>query len=401
MNQLFFELIQVAIGVRMCLSRTPSADEWGEMYEMAKIQSLVGVCFAGVQKILTNAPFHSTSSGQVPGESLETSETSGTSWNLPEVDYLRWMGMAAKIQQCNEVANRQCASLQKQLAADGLRTVVLKGQGVGQLYAEHLRGLRQSGDIDVWIDADAETAIKYVRSIVPTDDIRRKHISLKVLPDTEVEVHWIPSELDNPFRNRLLRNWYKDQRECCFTNRNKLSNTGEEIFTPPVEFNLVYLLLHIYEHFLYEGIGLRQMMDWYFVLNSRNNDNTWTGSAQAFNENHLSLLKQFGLMRFTKAVMWVMQEVFGMQKNQLLCEPDEGLGKQLLDEIMEGGNFGKYGKDGHQKDESKAEWAARRMGRTMRLFRYDPIGAMCRPFIRLRLAIWYKKMNNNKQRNIC
>ena len=47
---LFFELIQVTIGTRICLSHTPSADEWGELYAMAKKQSLVGVCFAAVQR---------------------------------------------------------------------------------------------------------------------------------------------------------------------------------------------------------------------------------------------------------------------------------------------------------------------------------------------------------------
>ena len=109
-DHLFFELIQVAIGTRICLSRTPSADEWGELYAMAKKQSLVGVCFAGVQKLQTQR--------QEP----------------PEMLYLTWMGMAAKIQQRNEVVNRQCVELQKRLSANGLRCSILKGQGVAALY---------------------------------------------------------------------------------------------------------------------------------------------------------------------------------------------------------------------------------------------------------------------------
>lgn len=52
-NKLFFKLIRVAIGNQVCLSHTPSAEEWGELYAMAKKQSLVGICFAGVQKLVT------------------------------------------------------------------------------------------------------------------------------------------------------------------------------------------------------------------------------------------------------------------------------------------------------------------------------------------------------------
>ena len=110
---LFRELIQVSIGNRVCLSRTPSAAEWGELYAMAKKQSLVGVCFAGVQKL------------QLQQQCPE------------ETQYLTWMGMAAKIQQRNETVNRQCAELQARLSADGFRSCVLKGQGVAALYRLH------------------------------------------------------------------------------------------------------------------------------------------------------------------------------------------------------------------------------------------------------------------------
>ena len=84
-EQTFFELIQVAIGTRICLSHTLSADEWGELYAMAKKQSLVGVCFAGVHR-LQEQQQASTSTSSAQAEML----------------YLRWLGMAAKIQQMSE-----------------------------------------------------------------------------------------------------------------------------------------------------------------------------------------------------------------------------------------------------------------------------------------------------------
>ena len=143
-ENLFYQLLRMALGRQVCLPHTPNEQEWKALYELAKKQSLIGVCFAGVQKLQTQR--------QEP----------------PEMTYLTWMGMAAKIQQRNEVVSRQCVELQGQLAADGLRSCVLKGQGVGALYRVHendndnnknssdLSMLRQSGDIDVWVDTDEE-----------------------------------------------------------------------------------------------------------------------------------------------------------------------------------------------------------------------------------------------------
>lgn len=330
---------------------------------MAKKQSLLGICFAGVQRLQVQH--------QCP----------------PEEVYDRWMGMSATIQMRNKVVDRQCVELQRRLTEDGFKSCVLKGQGVGRLYTEHLHGLRQSGDIDMWVDADAESVIKYVKQISSTNDIERKHISLKIFEDTEVEVHWVPSELDNPFKNKKLKAWYESKKKTCFENRIKIALVGSEICVPTEEFNVIYLLLHIYEHYLYEGVGLRQMMDYYFVLKSA------LGKVDSLEPRET--LRSMGLTRFTGTVMYVMREVFGMKVEQLLCESNEVFGKKLLDEIMVGGNFGKYGKDGHHKKENKGEWAARRLSRTLRLFRYDPVGTLCRPIIRLRLALWYKKMNNN------
>lgn len=138
-HKLFFQLIRVAIGNAVCLPHTPKAEEWQMLYEMAKKQSLVGICFAGVQ--------HLVSQHQSP----------------PEMLYLQWMGMAAMIQQRNEVVNRQCAELQARFSADGWRSCILKGQGVASYYKvkgvrlddKDLSPLRQSGDIDVLLWKDS------------------------------------------------------------------------------------------------------------------------------------------------------------------------------------------------------------------------------------------------------
>lgn len=188
-NNLFFQLIQVAIGTRICLSHAPSADEWGELYVMAKKQSLVGVCFAGVQRLQQQR--------QEP----------------PEMLYLTWMGMAAKIQQRNQIVDEQCVALQKQLATDRQRSSILKGQGVASLYSAHLRGLRQCGDIDVYVDCGFEKAMEYARG--KFGDVEYDYVNAHVpfFENTEVELHWTIQAMTNLFLNAKLQKWVKENSE--------------------------------------------------------------------------------------------------------------------------------------------------------------------------------------------
>lgn len=302
-QQLFFELIQVAIGTRSYLSHTPSADEWGELYAMAKKQSLVGVCFAGVQKLQTQR--------QEP----------------PEMLYLTWMGMAAKIQQRNEVVNRQCVELQTRLSADGIRSTILKGQGIATLYGEHLKNLRQSGDIDIYVDCGRKKAIEYARKLQGDVDWDYKHLHLHVFHDTEVEMHYVPEIFLNLWKNRKLQRWFNEYQELMF-------GKNEEFVTPSVAFNQVYILLHTYRHFLYEGVGLRQVMDYYFVLRCAKLKDECSDVAR--------YLSDLGLLKFAKAMMWVLQDVFGLEDNYMICEPDEKEGRYLLEQIVRAGNFGKH-----------------------------------------------------------
>lgn len=128
---LFFELTQVALGIKASLILSPSTEEWMQLYELAKKQSLVGICFAGVHKLQTKH--------QSPPETL----------------YLQWMGKAAKIQQRNEVLNARQPEVLEYFREHGFPCFVLKGQGLAGVYGV-LANLRQSGDIDVWIDRTRE-----------------------------------------------------------------------------------------------------------------------------------------------------------------------------------------------------------------------------------------------------
>lgn len=349
MTKLFIELIQISIGSRVCLSRTPNETEWGELYAMAKKQSLVGVCFAGVHKLVIQQ--------QEP----------------PELLYLTWMGMAAIIQQRNEIVNRQCTELQAKLSSDGFRCCVLKGQGVGQLYSEPLRELRQSGDIDVWLDGSHDSIMEYLNRVSPTNEVRWLHTQMKVFPDTDAEIHFRPSYLECPWQDRALQKFFTREKEVCFVN-GKCTD----------KFNQVFILAHAFRHAFSEGVGLRQLMDYFFVLKN--------SKERLSRDEYAEVMNTTGMYRFAMAVMWIMQEVFGLEEEYLLCEPDEKDGRFLLDEVMQSGNFG------HQDERVKHtadEGAFHRFWRIAlyngRMIRFSPWIVACSPFWRLWHWSWRKR----------
>jgi hypothetical protein len=383
LEQMFFELLQVAIGRIVCLSHSPSAEEWKGLYEIAKKQSLVGVCFAGVQKLVEQQ--------QTPEEML----------------YLTWMGMAAKIQQRNEVVNQQCVEVQRLIAEKGCRSCIIKGQSNHTSYGS-LAMLRQSGDIDIWVEGGREKVVELVSSICPTKEIRETHAQLRVFQDTEVEVHYRPGLIRDFRRNKRLQAFFASHAEDCFANRVSLgskefqkvssespktpetSGTSKDlkpsetlsIVAPKVQFHAVQQLLHIYHHLFDSGIGLRQVMDYYFVLKHLSEEEK--GGV-------MKVLKQVGVERFAKALMFVEQKVFGLEDRYLLCEPSVEDGEYLLSEIMIGGNFGHY--DDRKKYSTRHSFLESFLGvyfKNFRHARFAPMEWFWSPIWRLYYFGWRK-----------
>lgn len=314
---LFIELIRVAIGTQANLSRCPSEREWDELYKMAEKQSLIGVCFAGLHRL------------------GEDTDEGFARIGMSEMQYLNWMGMAFQIQSQNQLMNRQCAELQAMLFADGMHSCILKGQGVGLLYAEHLHDLRQSGDIDAWIDADREDVIAYVKRTCPKDDvdISSKHIEFSVFDDTVVEAHFVPASSKTPIIGRRVKAYYDGQKARQMEHRVKLAS-GQEIVAPTNDFQAIHILQHAFGHFLFEGIGMRQLMDYYFVMQQSFSDVEKVSIVKT--------LKSLKMYRFAQGVAYIVTEVLGAK--ECFIPADERLGKRILKSVMEEGNFGKYDK---------------------------------------------------------
>lgn len=311
MHSLFFSLVQLSLGTIDKLSRHPSEKEWKGLYHIALKQALVGICFLGVKK------------------HIETLRTRKVDSNIPKKLYMQWLGAAAQIQQRNELMNSRCVELQSQFSLRGINSSILKGQGIAVLYGM-LQNLRVPGDIDVYVDCGRKATIEYAHSIHQKYlDWDYKHLHLNIFKETEVEVHYRPEVFLNLVKNRKLQRWFLSNE----TQRQIFQQNGSFV-TPSTEFNLFYILLHIYRHFLYEGVGLRQLMDYYFVLKAT--------CEQEYRSNAKRVIEMFGMTRFAKGMMWIMQTIFGLEKQYLLYEPNEKEGRYILEQVMTGGNFGHF-----------------------------------------------------------
>ncbi|MCM1372257.1 MAG: nucleotidyltransferase family protein [Bacteroides sp.] len=359
MTLLFYELIRLSIGEQQYLSRVPTVRDWATLYDMAMKQSLTGVCFAGVQRLCNS------DEGYYAG--------------MPELQYLTWMGMAAKIQQRNQEVNNQCAILWKRLTADGLRSCILKGQGVAQLYGS-LSGLRQSGDIDIWIGCKKDATLDWIMTQgVNIGSIDLVHAHADFFEDTEVEVHSQPSWMYWSKADKVLQRFCQEQAEKQFANRDQKVNFSY----PTVGFNIVYLLVHINRHIFEDGIGLRQLMDYYFTLKA---------STDAQRKEAMSVLTKMGLQRFAGGIMHIERKVFRLDVTYMLCEPNEREGDFLLHDIMIGGNFGTYDnrtKSFATNERWKRGWFAIR--HNMRYLTHYPSEVLSIPFWKLWHYCWRKR----------
>ena len=362
-ENLFYQLLRMALGRQVCLPHTPNEQEWKALYELAKKQSLIGVCFAGVQKLQTQR--------QEP----------------PEMTYLTWIAMAAKIQQRNEVVSRQCVELQGQLAADGLRSCVLKGQGVGALYRVHendndnnqnssdLSMLRQSGDIDVWVDTDEEGALRWVKKYQRVLDFDYKHVHLDVLEGTSVEVHYRPSTSRVPWYMKRVEHFTREK--ACWTNAVALGDGMVNV--PSLEFNLVFILQHIFGHLFAEEMTLKQYLDYYFVLKQAHEKGADVQEAYRW-------MQRMGMGSFARATMWLLREVFGMPEEWMICEADADEGRFLLDRVMAKEQKAKSGEHGSVRWHLSVFWA--QQSKNLHLLTHYPLEVLFSPIWLARHFFW-------------
>ena len=383
---MIFDFLKYCLGNEVDMTGLVAKMDWRQLYDFAKKQAIVGFCFEGIERLGNEYP-----------EELRQNP-------IGQDLLMEWMGKAQQIRRRNMKVNVVAGKLFSQLRKDGLRCCVLKGQGNALMYSEPYS--RTPGDIDVWVNAERSSITKYAKKHFRLgDDIRYHHLETSI-DGVPVELHFMPCVMNNVVYNHRLQKWFKRNADLQCSNVVNLPDDAGEIAVPTNAFNVIYQLCHLYHHFFDEGIGMRQIIDYYFVINdfskitpslftikegstafpkplspqgtgdvtapSRRSEplrskvggpsevspecltqqscdclcgvNRLADSSFATDalENLQRELKCLGLFKFAGAVMYVLHEVLGLSEEKMIVPMDEKRGKLLLSEILNGGNFGKH-----------------------------------------------------------
>ena len=370
--RIYFRFIQFSLGLyegkEFLDGSVLQGFDWDAFYDFAKRQTLVGIVFDGIQRLPKGA--------------------------APRLDLLmKWLGMSQRVKMRNEVLNEATVAVYNSVRNAGYSCCILKGQGNAVMYPNP--SARMPGDVDVWVDAWRDDIRRLARALVEIADGRvgsesLNHIGL-TMGGITVELHSTPGFMANCIYNRRLQNWLRRNADLQCSNMVALPNGSGAVAVPTCAFNAVYQLYHLYHHYFYEGVGLRQVVDYYFVVvkSEKRRVKGEVKSEELRVKNPMALegeLNRLGLWKFAGAVMYVLHNVMGLPEDMMIAPMDRKRGRMLLDDILNGGNFGHYDKHhavGHN---------LLRLYRDARLLRFYPSEALSEPVFRA-WHWWWRKRN--------
>lgn len=299
----FIRLLQIAVGKSDSLVEPLDEESWDSVYAIAKKQSMVGIVNGVVQRLPDD---------QKPPRRIK----------------IQFALAGEKIARRNALIDEYAARITKELSDMGFRSCLLKGQGISMLYPNPRE--RQCGDIDMWVDANHKKAVPVLRTRWDVPKVFYHHAEVDGLEDkVKLEVHFRPSWMNNPFTNRRLQKFFYENAAGQFDN----FYLDKGFSRPLPGFDCVFGMVHIYRHLLQEGIGMRQFMDYYYIL---------LGSSSEDRKNAYRVLCGLNMKKFIPSVMYVLKVLFNADDGILLCKADDAYGSFLMDEVFKSGNFGRH-----------------------------------------------------------
>lgn len=322
LNDKLFKLLRVAIGSSEELPQRLTDEEWDSLYADCQQQDIAGIAFVGIQRL--------------PRE------------QQPPQDLLaEWEFEAREIAKKNEILNKRYREICGSIETQGYNCCVLSSVSIPNENSE-LSAYRNTEDIDIlcWTkekDDSQSGLMEYVnfRYVSSSRHIKPKIVRQPVDWSSEsfpVDVRFKISYFNSPLYDRRFQKWMEKEEN--FVSKQNDERGGS---VPSNTFNAVYQLVHLYRRLFCEGIRLGHLVEYYYILRELSVERlkVRAGSLEGRDEKVeiMRVIEHFGMRKFAGAVMYVMQRVFGLPDEYLLCKPNPRNGSFVLNMTLLAGNY--------------------------------------------------------------
>ena len=244
----------------------------------------------------------------------------------------------------HKLLNTTINHIVRALNAEGIPSVLLKGQGVAQNY-RHPES-RMCGDIDLYVgEENFERACQILmrEGATGSHDYNEHefHIALD-LEGATIEVHKKADVLNGKTLNKSLQQWTKEKLDSKIIDGSlpQWNNDGALINLPDSTYNALFIIHHAVRHLIGEGVGMRHVCDWTMYMHTHHSQiNKEELSHKLTEYNMLEAWQLFGIIAIN---------ILGLPAEELPFVDETNFtpnAEILLQHLFSTGNFGRYSEE--------------------------------------------------------
>ena len=218
------------------------------------------------------------------------------------------------------------------LEKNGIAFAILKGVATASFY--QTPELRKSGDVDILLlnegdEKKTETILLDAGFSVSSEQHANHHTVFVSQDGIDIEVHTMLAE---PFAYKKINMAMEAQMPLCKEHIQEIYSMGVRIPVLDKPFHAYELLLHMLQHFVYAGFGLKLLCDWVIIWNYE-----W---SQEEKQLFKKLAEESEIDKFAEAITAVCAKYLGLNKNNFAWEITDSMADKMLREVMDAEDMG-------------------------------------------------------------
>lgn len=222
--------------------------------------------------------------------------------------------------------------LTETLEQGGISPVVLKGCGLAAWYP--VPELRRAGDVDLLVrEQDLDHALAVLQQagyVISEIQHANHHVVCCSERGIDVELHVMLAE---PFNDGKINGRMRELSETFAEKRVYRDCMGVELPVPPDACQALQMLLHMLQHFLRAGFGMRLLCDWTVFWNRQEGSKTWEEFEQ--------LAESCGVLEFARVVTESCVRFLGLREDILNGRHEPALAEEFLCDVFDSEEFGR------------------------------------------------------------